>query len=130
MSPPRFVARQRELEQLSAALQLGAIRDRMRIVVVEGVGGIGKTSLVLHWAHANASLFPDGQLFANLRGFDPTSTPVEPHTVLHRFLMALDVDPLTVPVELDAGAALYRSVLADRRVYVPWPSQPAIACRG
>ncbi|WP_440104002.1 ATP-binding protein [Streptosporangium sp. H16] len=87
------------------------------LVVVHGTAGVGKTTLALHWANAAAGRFPDGQLHADLRGFD-ASAPRGPEDVLHGFLRALDVAEPDVPGGLDAKAALYRSLLARRRMLV------------
>ncbi|MGH3757612.1 tetratricopeptide repeat protein [Actinophytocola sp.] len=86
--------------------------------VVDGAGGVGKTTLIVQWAHRVQDRFPDGTLFANLRGFGP-STPLEPAVVLASlFLPALGVAQAQIPAELEAQSGLYRSVLAQRRVLV------------
>jgi tetratricopeptide (TPR) repeat protein len=118
MRPRGFVARDRELARLNATLEASAAADDTVVVVVEGTGGVGKTTLVLHWAHRNVARFPDGQLYTNLRGFDPAGFPVEPHTVLRGFLATLGIDSAAVPADPDAAAALYRSVLAGRRMMI------------
>ncbi len=87
------------------------------VFVIAGTAGAGKTSLALRWAHQVQGRFPDGQLYVNLRGYDPAE-PVTAQETLHRFLASLGVPISAIPQDLDAAAALYRSVLADRRVLV------------
>ncbi|MGA6154756.1 AAA family ATPase [Stenotrophomonas sp. NPDC087984] len=87
------------------------------VYVIAGTAGAGKTSLALRWAHQVRERFPDGQLYANLRGYDP-GEPVAAREALHRLLTSLGVPAEAVPQDLDAAAALYRSLLADRRVLV------------
>ena len=87
------------------------------IALVVGPAGVGKTAAVVAWAHRAAPGFPDGQLFVDLRGFDET-IPVDPDAALAGFLHALDVTPSRVPVNVEEKAALYRSLLADRRMLV------------
>ncbi|GAA0251803.1 hypothetical protein GCM10010492_60280 [Saccharothrix mutabilis subsp. mutabilis] len=113
MEPRWLVAREREMSELTDLLA-----DVWPAVVIEGIGGVGKTTLALHWACQNAVRYPDGQLFADLRGFDPLGAPADPGTVLHGFLLALGVAPATIPTGVDAAAALYRTVLAERRVLI------------
>lgn len=113
-----FVNRRDELGQLNAVL---ADRRGGHVVVsvhvVAGTAGAGKTSLVLHWAHQVKDQFPDGQLFVDLRGYDPRE-PVTAAQALQRFLRALGVAPSEVPQDVDDAAATYRSLLADRRVLI------------
>jgi DNA-binding SARP family transcriptional activator/tetratricopeptide (TPR) repeat protein len=106
-----FAGRDEEMENLSELA--GA-----RIVVVSGTAGVGKTSLVVHWAHRVRDQFPDGQLYLNLRGFDPTGSPVTPADALRGFLDAFDVSHERIPASFEAQVGLYRSLLADRRVLV------------
>jgi DNA-binding SARP family transcriptional activator/tetratricopeptide (TPR) repeat protein len=88
------------------------------ISAVAGTAGIGKTTLALHWAHRVAARFPDGQLFVNLRGFDPAGPPMDPSEALRLFLGALGVPAASVPADRQAQVGLYRSLLAGRRVLV------------
>jgi tetratricopeptide (TPR) repeat protein len=91
----------------------------MVLVVVSGTAGVGKTCLAVHWARRVLDRFPDGQLYVNLRGFDPGGTAATPAEVVVRsFLDALGIQSKRVPASLDAQTALYRSVLADRRMLV------------
>jgi tetratricopeptide (TPR) repeat protein len=110
-----FVGRGRELDALDG---LRARRgDGVVVAVLDGMAGIGKTSLAVHWAQRATPDFPDGQLFANLRGHGP-GTPAEPDEVLRSFLRALGVPAAEVPETLDDRAALFRSVLAARSVLI------------
>ena len=88
------------------------------ISAIDGMAGIGKTALAVHWAHQHADLFPDGQLYVNLRGFDPSGEPVPAATAVRGFLDALGVPAQRMPADPDEQAALYRSLLAERRMLV------------
>ncbi|MFI6044707.1 tetratricopeptide repeat protein [Nocardia sp. NPDC051321] len=114
--PRLFAGRERELAALTETMA-----DHPGTAVISaigGAGGIGKTWLALYWAHRNTHRFPDGQLFVNLRGFDPTSSPMEPTTAVRGFLDALGVEPGKIPQDLDGRTALYRSLIADKRMVV------------
>jgi DNA-binding SARP family transcriptional activator len=110
-----LVGREEALERLTAAAT-GA--RTARVVLVSGMGGVGKTSLAVHFARLQAPAHPDGALHVNLRGFDPTHSPMEPAEALRGFLEALGVAAPQVPVDLAARAALYRTLLSDRRAVV------------
>jgi DNA-binding SARP family transcriptional activator len=117
--PHMFTGRTPEIAALDAVLD--GVDDRPAAVVisaVSGTAGVGKTALAVHWAHRVADRFPDGQLYVNLRGFDPSGSAVEPAEAVRGFLDALGVPPQRSPAGLDAQAALYRSLLAGRRVLV------------
>jgi tetratricopeptide (TPR) repeat protein len=88
------------------------------ISAIGGTAGVGKTALAVRWAHQVADRFPDGQLYVNLRGFDPGGHVMDPADAVRRFLDALNVSPERIPVDLDAQAALYRSQLAGKRMLV------------
>lgn len=113
-----FVNRSHELGRLDAVLaDRDAQHAAVSVHVVAGTAGAGKTSLVLHWAHHAKDHFPDGQLFVNLRGYDP-GQPVTPEQALRRFLRALGVPTTDIPQDPDDAAALYRSLLAPRRMLI------------
>ncbi|MEJ2856713.1 MULTISPECIES: AfsR/SARP family transcriptional regulator [unclassified Saccharothrix] len=115
-SPPRlFTGRDDDLARLTKALDAG---DGVPVSVVGGAGGIGKTWLALHWAHQHVDRFPDGQLHVNLRGFAPAGDPVPPSVAVRGFLDALGVPASAVPADPDAQSALYRSLVAGRRLLV------------
>jgi tetratricopeptide (TPR) repeat protein len=116
-----FVNRQTELRSLTRMKAgrpaSGSSEDMATMVVITGSAGVGKTALALHWAHLVRDSFPDGELYANLRGFDE-GPPVTARTVLDRFLRDLGVPAHGIPVDLDGSAALFRSRIAGRRVLV------------
>jgi len=88
------------------------------IAVIDGTAGVGKTTLALHFAHQVADRFPDGQLYVNLRGFDPAGPPMPPAEAIRLLLDALSVPSARIPAGLEAQAGLYRSVLAGKRILV------------
>jgi DNA-binding SARP family transcriptional activator/Tfp pilus assembly protein PilF len=88
------------------------------ISAVTGTAGVGKTALAVHWAHRHRHRFPDGQLYANLRGFDPDGAVMAPATAVRLFLDALDVPPQRIPTEPEAQVNLYRTLMANSRMLV------------
>jgi DNA-binding SARP family transcriptional activator/tetratricopeptide (TPR) repeat protein len=86
------------------------------VAVITGTAGIGKTTLAIRFARQVASRFPDGQLYANLRGFDPSGTPIEPGDALRYFFEALGVPPRQVPGSFEAQTGLFRSLLEGKRM--------------
>lgn len=121
---PHFAGRAAELalldEVLDTAESDGAVgATGVVISAIGGTAGVGKTALALHWAHRVAHRFPDGQLYANLRGFDAgNGAPADPADVLRGFLDALGVHPERRPADAEGLAGLYRSVLAGRKMLV------------
>jgi tetratricopeptide (TPR) repeat protein len=87
----------------------------VRVALVVGAGGLGKSTLAVHTAHLLAREFPDGQLHANLHG---TTEPADPPAVLARFLRDLGMDSALIPTDEEERAARYRTLLADRQVLV------------
>ncbi|MEU6248611.1 BTAD domain-containing putative transcriptional regulator [Glycomyces sp. NPDC047010] len=118
---PYFTGRAAQTAELDALLP-GGTGDRdahaATVALVTGTAGIGKTTLAVQWAHRAADRFPDGQLYVNLRGFDPAGTPAEPTEALIGFLRALGALPETLPEGLDALAGAFRTLTADKRVLV------------
>jgi tetratricopeptide (TPR) repeat protein len=113
-----FVDRHTESRQLDAVLFPDETDPpSVSMAIIAGTAGVGKTTFALHWAHQAQDHFPDGQLYVNLRGYDP-GEPVSPRQALERFLVALGVSPQAIPADVDASAALYRSLLAGRRMLI------------
>jgi tetratricopeptide (TPR) repeat protein len=116
----QFVGRDSELAELTALLDNAGARTPAAVVIsaIGGTAGVGKTALAVHWAHEVAERFPDGQLYVNLRGYDPSERPVQPAEALRGLLNAMGVPAERIPVGLDAQAGLYRSLLAGRHLLV------------
>ncbi|KMS86555.1 MULTISPECIES: AfsR/SARP family transcriptional regulator [Streptomyces] len=113
---PFFTGRERALgEALDTAHRVG---DGLRLLAVDGIPGVGKTALAVHFAHRVAADFPDGQLYTDLGGFAAHGDPADPGEVLHGFLEALGVARHRIPASTEARSALFRSVLSGRRVLV------------
>jgi tetratricopeptide (TPR) repeat protein len=109
---PGFRGRRSELDRLD---RLRAAGPAVVISALAGGGGVGKSALAVHWAHRVAGDFPDGQLWVDLRGFDPDA-PVPPAVALAGFLRALGVPGADIPADLAERAALFRTLLSGRRV--------------
>ena len=114
-----FTGRAEALKALGALADEAAETSQATVIsVIDGTAGIGKTTLALYFAHQVAEQFPDGQLYVNLRGFDPAGPPVTPVEAIRLFLDALAVPSAGIPAGLDAQSALYRSLLVGRRMLV------------
>jgi DNA-binding SARP family transcriptional activator/tetratricopeptide (TPR) repeat protein len=115
-----FAGRIAELEALTRMLD-EPVADSPGTVVISAIGGtagVGKTALALHWAHRVAGRFADGQLYVNLRGFEPSGVAMPAAEAMRGFLDALGVPPDRIPVRAEAQAGLYRSLLADRAMLI------------
>jgi tetratricopeptide (TPR) repeat protein len=115
-----FAGREAELTVLSGLLEESRAGAGHPVVIsaIGGAAGVGKTALAVYWAHRVADRFPDGQLYVNLRGFDPTGSVMAPAEAVRRFLDALGVPAERIPADPDAQAALYRSELVGRRMLI------------
>ena len=116
---PAFAGRGTELTSLDEILA-GTAAAPVAVVIsaVSGTAGVGKTALAVHWAHRVARQFPDGQLYVNLRGFDPSGQALDQGEAMRGFLDAFGVPVERIPASLQAQTALYRSLLAGKRVLV------------
>ena len=112
-----FTGRTSQLERLTSLLHRTQGQSTVVISAIAGTPGVGKTALALHWAHQVAELFPDGQLYVNLRGYDPHE-PMSVSDALARFLAVLGVSGSDIPLETDERAARYRTEIAARRMLI------------
>jgi len=113
---PGFTGREDELGRLDRLL-LGDAPAAVVVSAVSGMAGVGKTALVVHWAHRVRDRFSDGQLYVNLRGYDP-DRPVPSDEALARLLDGLGVPRSDQPTEVDERAARYRTEVAGRRLLI------------
>jgi DNA-binding SARP family transcriptional activator/tetratricopeptide (TPR) repeat protein len=111
-----FVGRAEHLAHLDSLLaqQPGT----MVISTIAGTAGVGKTTLAVHWAHRVRNRYPDGQLYLNLRGFDPTGQAMQPTEAVRRLLDALGVPHQRIPADLEEQSALYRKLVTGKRLLV------------
>jgi DNA-binding SARP family transcriptional activator len=112
-APRGFTGRKAELRTLSAVSG-----GEGGLWVITGAGGIGKTTLVTHWAHENRNHFPDGNIFVDLQGHTPGGRPLPTGAALRGFLDAMGVDPRGIPPEHHAQVALWRSLSYGKRMLV------------
>jgi tetratricopeptide (TPR) repeat protein len=115
----QFTGRDGELAALTGLLDTGGAGSPTAVIsAIGGMAGVGKTALAVHWAHEAAGRFPDGQLYIDLRGYDPAAPPLAAADALAGFLRALGVPGRDVPGSADERVATYRSLLAGRRFLV------------
>ncbi|KDN19199.1 hypothetical protein DV20_26440 [Amycolatopsis rifamycinica] len=112
-----IIGRGEQLSALDDVLLRREANGPPPVALITGPAGVGKTALALHWAHRAAAAFPDGQLFVDLQGC-ASAPALDRFEVLVRFLHALGVPATRVPADPADAAALYRSVLSDRRLLV------------
>ncbi|MDG4788198.1 tetratricopeptide repeat protein [Micromonospora sp. WMMD1102] len=117
---PGFTGRAEQLRRLDALLDADPADSAgaVPISLITGTAGVGKSALAVHWAHRVADRFPDGQLYVNLRGYNPSGPALRFDEAVRAFLDALEVPPERLPHSVDAQAGLYRSLLAGKRVLV------------
>ncbi|GAB3522816.1 BTAD domain-containing putative transcriptional regulator [Phytohabitans suffuscus] len=113
---PDFTGRDGPAGELHHLLTAGRPSSALAVAGVAGMGGVGKTTLAVHVAHLAAGAYPDGQLYANLRGAEAVA--LDPGDVLARFLRALGVDARAIPNDPVGRAEMYRTRLAGHRVLV------------
>ncbi|GAA1288696.1 hypothetical protein GCM10009634_38960 [Saccharothrix xinjiangensis] len=119
---PGFVGRAGALAALD-----GAAGRSVLVTAVSGAAGVGKTALAVRWAHRVKDRYPDGQLYASLRGHDPGGRELDPADVLASFLRALGIPDDGIPADPESRTALYRSLLADKAVLVVLDDAPTSA---
>lgn len=114
-----FIGRDEELRELDWLISgpYGS-SEALTTAVVSGTAGIGKSALAVHWGHRNRDAFPDGQLYVNLRGFDPVGPPTPPVDAVRMFLGALGVPPRRIPSGLTERIGLYRTLASGKRMLV------------
>lgn len=110
---PTFTGRAPELRLLDEALTNRS--SQRQTLVVEGLAGVGKSTLALHWSHRSRAEFPDGELYVDLHGSGP-QPPLDPATALARCLRQLGISVTPNPGDWDELSALWRSVVAERRL--------------
>ncbi|SEM20395.1 ATP-binding protein [Streptacidiphilus jiangxiensis] len=121
--PPDLRTFRGRQDALARVLRIGSPGDdagtgHPPVAAIGGMAGVGKTSLAVHWAHRVADRFPDGQLYVNLRGFDPSAEPLDPHEALGGFLIALGVPGPSLPTGTEERSALFRARVANLRMVV------------
>ncbi|SEG79301.1 DNA-binding transcriptional activator of the SARP family [Nonomuraea solani] len=111
-----FTGRKEVAVRLRSMLSAQSSSEGVPVAAISGIGGVGKTTLAVHVAHLVDEVFPDGQLYADLRGY--TDEVTAPESALGGFLRALGIPPDVIPDQPAERSALYRSILAERRILV------------
>jgi hypothetical protein len=117
---PGFTGREAELAELEHCVD--SMAESGLISTISGAAGIGKTALAIRFGHRVANRFPDGQLYLNLRGFDPGAAPMTTYAALEHLLRGIgpgtEMSLWQEFTDLDDLTAIYRSLLAGKRVLV------------
>ncbi|WP_187368303.1 BTAD domain-containing putative transcriptional regulator [Nonomuraea terrae] len=111
-----FTGRCRALDRLRDLVSPTVTGTGAKVIAVTGMAGVGKSALGVHWAHEMRGMFPDGQLYLELNG--NSHTPLCPVEALRRLLSALGVPPDRIPAAQAEATALFRTLLADRRMLI------------
>jgi len=112
---PSFTGRQHELTRI---MELAGSETSVVVSAIDGVAGAGKTALALHAAHRLLPQFPDGQLYADFRGYTEGQDPIEPNVVLEQFFRRLGLPPEEIPIDLEERAGMLRTMLSRRRMLI------------
>ncbi|MFF7364846.1 tetratricopeptide repeat protein [Streptomyces sp. NPDC008125] len=117
---PSLVGRRAELRALTSVVTEGSSHDGSIVTVeaVSGMAGVGKTALAVASAHLLADRYPDGQLYIDLHGHSPTQEPLTARAALATLLRLLGAPAFSIPAELEGRSALWRTMLAERRVVI------------
>lgn len=113
-----FTGRQRELAVILDAIRTPASGQKVQVLAFHGMGGIGKTTLAIHLAHRVADRYPDAMFYIDLRGYTDGQSPIEPTAALEVLMTSLGVPGIKVPDTIDARAAQWRSLLAQRKTLI------------
>ncbi|MET8676026.1 tetratricopeptide repeat protein [Streptomyces sp. NPDC004647] len=113
-----FVGRIDVLSELDSLLADAEREGTALALSIDGPPGAGKSALMTQWAHRVADRFPGGVLFTDLQGHTHRAQPVDPSHVLESFLRAFELSAEAIPIDISERAALFRSLVTDRRVLV------------
>ena len=114
-----FVGRDDEIARLNALVDRTRDGSSAVVALIVGTAGVGKTALTVHWGHHVAESFPDGSLYINMRGFDPSNDPLSSAEVLSQFIRAIGLPGQhSMPTTVDERSALFRTLTQRRRILI------------